>query len=104
MNPNLSFHGPGSFGFPVDSAWLAWGVPKIHPFLGVLGRELPMRSMAPAASFFDPIFLMRVSCLAILPFPGFGVPVPRGRSAALGEVLSRGAVWGPHHLLVVFRL
>eukprot|EP00963_Diacronema_lutheri_P014688 scaffold3659_cov348-Pavlova_lutheri.AAC.1 len=46
----------------------------------------------------------QVSYLSVFPFPLFGVPVPRGRSAALGEVSRRGVVWGPHHLPVVFRL
>eukprot|EP00963_Diacronema_lutheri_P012904 scaffold2077_cov333-Pavlova_lutheri.AAC.1 len=63
-----------------------------------------MRSTAPAASFFDPIFPMHVFCFDIFPFPGFGVPVPHGRSAALGQVSSKGAVWGRHHLLADTRL
>jgi len=63
-----------------------------------------MRFMAPGASTLDLVFLVNVSYLSVFPFPGFGGPVPRGRSAALGEVLSSGAVWGPHHLPVVFRL
>eukprot|EP00963_Diacronema_lutheri_P009052 scaffold801_cov381-Pavlova_lutheri.AAC.4 len=100
VNPNLSFPGPGSFAFQVDSACLAWGVPKFTLFLGVLGRGLPMRSTAPAASFLEPFFLMRMSCLSVCLFPGFGVPVPRGCLAALGEVPRRGAVLGPHHLPV----
>jgi len=59
-----------------------------------------MRFMAPRASTLDLVFLMNMSCLTTIPFPGFGVPVPRGRSAALGEVSRRGAVSGLHHLSV----
>eukprot|EP00963_Diacronema_lutheri_P000613 scaffold34_cov337-Pavlova_lutheri.AAC.8 len=60
--------------------------------------------MAPRSSTPDLVILMKVPYLSVFPFPGFDGPVPRGRSAALGEVLSSGAVWGPHHLPVVFRL
>eukprot|EP00963_Diacronema_lutheri_P002633 scaffold187_cov329-Pavlova_lutheri.AAC.3 len=85
-NPNLNFVGRRSLDFWVNSARLARGVLQIHPFSGIVARRLNMRFMAPAASFLDLVFLVNGSYFAVFPFPGFGVPVPSGRSAAIGEV------------------
>eukprot|EP00963_Diacronema_lutheri_P003861 scaffold287_cov337-Pavlova_lutheri.AAC.224 len=41
VNPNLSLPGPGSFAFPVDSAWLAWGVPKFALFWAFWAGSCP---------------------------------------------------------------
>eukprot|EP00963_Diacronema_lutheri_P003034 scaffold244_cov372-Pavlova_lutheri.AAC.14 len=56
LHPNLSFRDLRSFVFCVDSAWVASGVPKSHPFWGVLEGQWPMRFIAPMATFLDPTF------------------------------------------------
>lgn len=74
------------------------------PFLGVSAKALPMRCIAPRASFFDPVFLMDARQIRVFLASEFGAPVPRGNSVALGEVPRRGAIWGHRHLLVGFDL
>eukprot|EP00963_Diacronema_lutheri_P000018 scaffold1_cov375-Pavlova_lutheri.AAC.18 len=59
--------------------------------------------MAPVVSLLHLILLMNVHRLRAFLCCGFGVPVPRGRSAALGEVSRRGTVCGHNRLVVVLR-